>query len=327
MKRQVRCDLCPRQCVIPEGGAGDCRIRVNLEGRLRATTYGRPSAMHIDPVEKKPLFHFLPATSAFSIATAGCNLHCLNCQNWPLSQRDGTEMDRLFHAEPADVVAAAREEGCRSIAYTYSDPVVFYEYTYDTAELARQADLRNLMITAGYINREPLRRLCRVMDATNTDLKAFDDAFYRKVTTARLKPVLDALVTFREEGVWVEVTNLVIPTLNDDLAMIRRMARWIRDELGEGTPLHFSRFYPRYRMRNLPPTPAETLVRARKEALDAGLQFVYIGNVMGNPGENTYCPRDGTLLISRAGFRVTENHLTADGRCPKCNQKIPGVWQ
>ena len=327
MKQQVRCDLCPRRCVIPEGGAGDCRVRVNLDGKLRATTYGRPSAVHIDPIEKKPLFHFLPATTAFSIATAGCNLHCLNCQNWPLSQRDGTEVDRIFHAEPADVVKAAQAEGCRSIAYTYSDPVIFYEYAYDTAELAHQAGLRNLMITAGYINREPLRRLCRVMDATNTDLKAFDDAFYRKVTTARLKPVLDALVTFREEGVWIEVTNLVIPTLNDDLAMIRRMARWIRDELGAGTPLHFSRFYPRYRMRNLPPTPAETLVRARQEALDAGLQFVYIGNLLGHRGENTYCPRDGTLLIARTGYRITENHLTEDGRCPKCNEKIPGVWQ
>ena len=327
MNNQVRCDLCPRSCVIPEGGAGDCRIRVNLDGKLRATTYGRPSSIHIDPIEKKPLFHFLPTTSAFSIATAGCNLHCLNCQNWTLSQRDGAQMDRLYQAEPADVVEAAQAEGCRSISYTYSDPVVFYEYTHDTAELARRAGLRNLMITAGYINREPLRKLCKVLDATNTDLKAFDDTFYRKVTTATLKPVLDALVTFREEGVWVEVTNLVIPTLNDDLAMIRRMARWIRDELGESTPLHFSRFHPRYRMRNLPPTPAETLVRARNEAMDVGLRFVYIDNIMGHPGENTYCPRDGALLIARTGFHVTENHLTGDGRCPKCKEKIPGVWQ
>ncbi len=327
MSREVTCELCPRGCVIPEGGAGDCRIRVNLDGRLRATTYGRPSAVHIDPIEKKPLYHFLPSTSAFSIGTAGCNLHCLNCQNWPLSQRDGTEMEQLFHADPPELVQAAREEGCRSIAYTYSDPVVFYEYTHDTSVLAREAGLANLLITAGYINRKPLRKLCQVADATNTDLKAFDDGFYRRVTTATLKPVLDALATFREEGVWLEVTNLVIPTLNDDLAMIRAMARWIRDELGEGTPLHFSRFHPMYRMRNLPPTPAETLERARNEALDAGLHFVYIGNLMGHPGSNTYCPRDGTVLIARTGFRVTENNLTADGRCPKCKEKIPGVWQ
>ncbi len=327
MSLEVTCELCPRGCVIPEGGAGDCRIRVNLDGRLRATTYGRPSAVHIDPIEKKPLYHFRPSTMAFSIATAGCNLHCLNCQNWSLSQRDGTEMERLYKAEPADVVAAALQEECQSIAYTYSDPVVFYEYTYDTSVLARDAGLANLLITAGYINRKPLRRLCQVIDATNTDLKAFDDGFYRRVTTATLKPVLDALVTFREEGVWVEVTNLVIPTLNDDLAMIRSMAKWIRDELGEGTPLHFSRFRPMYRMRNLPPTPEETLDRARKEAMDAGLHFVYIGNLMGHPGSNTYCPRDGSLLIARTGFRVTENRLTTDGRCPQCNEKIPGVWQ
>jgi len=327
MNAKVTCELCPRRCVIPEGGAGDCRIRVNLDGKLRATTYGHPSSVHIDPVEKKPLYHFLPSSSAFSIATAGCNLHCLNCQNWELSQRDGSEMEQLFHAEPADLVAAARENDCRSIAYTYSDPIVFYEYTRDTSALAQAAGLRNLLITAGYINRRPLRELCRVLDASNTDLKAFDDGFYQRVTTASLRPVLDALVTLREEGVWLEVTNLVIPTLNDDLAMIRSMAKWIRDELGEGTPLHFSRFYPMYRMRNLPPTPADTLERARQEALAVGLHFVYIGNLMGHSGSNTYCPRDGALLIARTGFHITENRLTADGRCPKCNEKIPGVWQ
>ncbi len=327
MSRKVSCELCPRRCVIPEGGAGDCRIRVNLGGKLRATTYGRPSAAHIDPIEKKPLYHFLPATTAFSIATAGCNLHCLNCQNWQLSQRDGTQMEQLFRAEPEEVVRAASENRCRSIAYTYSDPIVWYEYARDTATLAREAGLANLFITAGYINREPLRELCRALDASNTDLKGFDDAFYRKVTSATLRPVLDALVTFREEGVWLEVTNLVIPTYNDDLAMIRRMAKWIRTELGEETPLHFSRFYPMYRMRNLPPTSAEILERARREAMDVGLHYVYIGNLMGHPGSNTWCPRDGTLLIARTGFHVTENNLTADGRCPKCKEKIPGVWQ
>lgn len=323
----VRCELCPRACVIPEGGAGDCRVRVNLGGKLRATTYGRPSAIHIDPMEKKPLYHFRPGSAVFSLATAGCNLHCLNCQNWQLSQRGGEEMEQIYQAEPAEVVALARAEGCESIAYTYSDPIVFYEYTEDTCRLARAQGMRNLFITAAYINREPLRRLCRVLDATNADLKAFDEDFYRRVCSATLKPVLDALVTFREGGVWVEVTNLVIPTLNDDLAMIRRMARWIRDELGPGTPLHFSRFQPQYRLRNLPPTPTATLDRARAEALDAGLQFVYVGNVFGHEGGTTYCPRDGTALIRRVGFAVTENRLTADGRCPSCNEPIPGVWQ
>jgi pyruvate formate lyase activating enzyme len=323
----VTCELCPRRCVIPEGAAGDCRVRVNLGGKLRATTYGRPSAIHIDPMEKKPLYHFLPGTPILSIGTAGCNLHCLNCQNWQLSQRGGEEMEELYRADPPELVQIAKAEGCRSIAYTYSDPVVFYEYTYDSSELAHREGLANVLVTAAYINEPPLRRLCRVVDAANADLKAFDEGFYHRVSSARLKPVLEALVILREEGVWLEVTNLVIPTLNDDLAMIRRMARWIRDELGADTPLHFSRFQPQYRMRNLPPTPGAVLDRARREAMEAGLRYVYVGNVLGHEGNSTYCPNDGTRLIERIGFRIGERRLTADGRCPTCNQKIPGVWR
>jgi pyruvate formate lyase activating enzyme len=277
-------------------------------------------------MEKKPLYHFRPATAVFSIGTAGCNLHCLNCQNWQLSQRGGEEMEQLHHADPADLVKLAREQGCESIAYTYSEPVIFYEYVYDSGLLAHEAGMGNVFVTAAYINREPLRKLCRVLDATNTDLKAFDDGFYRDTNGGTLQPVLDALVTMREEGVWIEVTNLLIPTLNDDLAMIRRMAKWIRSELGEGTPLHFSRFRPMYRMRNLPPTPTDTLERAREEALDAGLHYVYIGNLFGHEAESTFCPRDGALLIRRIGYRIIENNLTADGRCPTCRQPVPGVW-
>jgi pyruvate formate lyase activating enzyme len=323
----VTCELCPRGCVIPEGGAGDCRIRVNLGGKLRATTYGRPSAIHVDPMEKKPLYHFRPGSPVFSIATAGCNLHCLNCQNWQLSQRGGEEMEQIFRADPGELVEAAREEGCTSIAYTYSDPVVFYEYVYDSAALAHHEGITNVFITAAFINPKPLRRLCGVIDAANVDLKAFDDGFYRRVCSASLQPVLDALALMREEGVWIEVTNLLIPTLNDDLALIRRMASWIRDTLGAGTPLHFSRFHPQYRMRNLPPTPAASLDRARREAMDAGLDYVYVGNVMGHEGSSTYCPVDGTLLIGRTGFWITENNLTADGRCPTCDETVPGVWK
>ncbi|MBL3528512.1 MAG: AmmeMemoRadiSam system radical SAM enzyme [gamma proteobacterium endosymbiont of Lamellibrachia anaximandri] len=325
--REVVCELCPRKCVIPDGGAGDCRVRVNIGGKLLASTYGRPSAMHVDPMEKKPLYHFHPGSPVFSIATAGCNLHCLNCQNWQLSQSGGEEIEKIFQADPVDLVALARDQGCESIAYTYSDPVIFYEYVYDSSILAHEAGMQNVFITAGYINTEPLRRLCKVIDATNTDLKAFDDSFYRKTTGATLQPVLDALVTFREEGVWLEVTNLLIPTLNDDLSMIRRMAKWIGHELGEGTPLHFSRFHPMYRMRNLPPTPGETLDRARQEAMDAGLKYVYIGNISGHKGNSTYCPVDGTLLIKREGFLISEYNLTSDGRCPTCNEPVPGVWQ
>lgn len=322
----VTCEICPRRCVIPDGGAGDCRIRVNLAGKLRATTYGRPSAVHIDPMEKKPLYHFLPGTPVFSIATAGCNLHCLNCQNWQLSQRGGEEMEQVYRADPPDLVRTAKAEGCRSIAYTYSDPIVFYEYVYDSGVLAHEAGLSNCFITAAYINQRPLRQLCGVLDAANADLKALDDGFYRRINGGTLKPVLDALVTFKAEGVWLEITNLVIPTLNDDMLLIRRLAKWIERELGPGTPLHFSRFHPQYRMRNLPPTPVETLDRARREALDAGLQFVYVGNVLGHAGNSTYCPNDGTLLIGRTGYLITDYALTEDGRCPSCNEPVPGVW-
>jgi pyruvate formate lyase activating enzyme len=324
---EVTCELCPRACVIPEGASGDCRIRVNIDGKLVATTYGRPSSIHIDPIEKKPLNHFRPATPVFSIATAGCNLHCLNCQNWQLSQSGGEDMETIYRLEPARLVSLAQLQGCQSIAYTYSDPIVFYEYVYDTSVLAHEASITNVFVTAGYINKKPLKKLCKVLDASNTDLKAFDDGFYRKVSSATLQPVLDALVIQREEGVWLEVTNLVIPTLNDDLAMIRRMSKWICDNLGEDTPLHFSGFTPMYRMRNLPHTPATILEQARNEALDAGLHYVYIGNVHSKDGSNTYCPRDGTLLIRRTGFHVDEYNLSKDGRCPVCRETIPGVWQ
>ncbi|MBW2455500.1 MAG: AmmeMemoRadiSam system radical SAM enzyme [Deltaproteobacteria bacterium] len=322
----VICELCPKLCLIPEGGAGDCRIRVNLDGKLCATTYGRPSAVHVDPVEKKPLFHFLPGTSIFSIATAGCNLHCQNCQNWQLSQRGGEEMEEIFRAPPAAVVASAVGKGCQSIAYTYSEPIVFYEYVYDTALEARARGLKNALVTAAYINEKPLRKLCAVIDGANVDLKAFDDGFYRSNSSGSLKPVLDALVVMREQGVWVEITNLLIPTMNDDMGMIRRMTKWIVAELGADTPLHFSRFHPKYQLRNLPPTPAETLERARREALSAGLSHVYIGNVFGHEAESTRCPGCETMLIRRTGYRIEENNLVR-GRCPRCDEPIGGVWE
>ncbi|MEO5352041.1 MAG: AmmeMemoRadiSam system radical SAM enzyme [Magnetococcus sp. XQGC-1] len=321
----VVCELCPRYCAIPDGGAGDCRIRINVDGKLLATTFARPSSVHIDPMEKKPLFHFFPGTPIFSIATAGCNLHCLNCQNWQLSQSSGQEMEVIYQAPPEKVVATAQGNGCRAIAYTYSEPLVYYEYVRATAEVARQAGLRNVLVSAGYVNEKPLRALCKWLDAANVDLKAFDDGFYRSVCGATLKPVLAALRIMREEGVWLEITNLVIPGLNDDLAMVRRMATWIRQELGAATPLHISRFHPQYRMRNLPPTPAEALLRCRREARDAGLEYVYVGNVPGEDAESTLCPRDGQPLLRRFGFTVQENNLK-EGRCPRCAHLIPGVW-
>lgn len=318
------CELCPKECKIAEGQSGDCRCRIVVDGELRAASYGLPCAVHIDPIEKKPLFHFLPGTPIFSLAAAGCNLHCKFCQNWTISQV-GPQDVRKIKASPKQVMTVAAEKGCRSIAYTYTEPVVFIEYVLDTAALAKEHGLNNVLVTAGYINRKPLELLCESVDAANTDLKAFSDRFYRDLCGGSLKPVLDGLTVMKERGVWVEVTNLIIPTFNDDMTMIRDMCRWIVAHLGDETPVHFSRFRPMYKIRNLPPTPTDTLMNAQKEAHDIGLKHVYVGNVMGSGAENTVCPNDGTLLIKRLGFSVLENNLK-DGTCPTCGKAIAGVW-
>ena len=322
----VQCEICPRRCVIPDGWAGDCRVRVNRGGRLLATTFGRPCALSVDPIEKKPFFHFLPGSRSFSIATAGCNLHCKNCQNWAISQAGPLEVESR-DVPPTSVVDLARRAGAASVAYTYSEPIVFYEYVLETGEQAREAGLRSVLVTAGYIRREPLRRLCRVLDAVTLDVKFMDDALYRSNCDGALAPVLDALVTLKEEGVWLEVSNLVIPTLNDTDADFRRLSRWMVENLGRDTPLHFLRFLPLYRLRDLPQTPAETLERASAAAREAGVRHCYIGNVWGSEGETTRCPHDGRLLIRRVGLSVTENHMTPQGTCPDCGEKIAGVWQ
>lgn len=318
------CELCPKACRITEGHSGDCRSRIVVDGELRAVTYGRPCAIHIDPIEKKHLYHFQPGSRIFSLATAGCNLHCKFCQNWTISQVAPQDI-RNIRLEPDEAVRAAIAQQCGSIAYTYTDPVIYYEYTMDTSRLAREKGLKNVTVTAGYINRKPLELLCTVTDASNSDLKAFSDAFYRDLCEGSLKPVLDGMVLMKERGVWLEVTNLVIPTLNDDLEMIRRMCRWVLANLGPDTPLHFSRFYPMYKIRNLPPTPVEFLMQARQEALDIGLHYVYVGNVLGTDAAHTFCPKDKTLLIRRTGYSILENNIR-NGKCPTCGESIPGVW-
>jgi pyruvate formate lyase activating enzyme len=320
----VHCELCPKECAIAPGQSGECRIRVNFDGRLCAVTYGFPSAVHRDPIEKKPLFHFLPGTGILSVATVGCNLHCKNCQNWELSQRNPEEAEAVF-LPPADVVSLAQRSRCPSVAYTYSDPTVFYEYMFDTARLAREAGLRNVWVTAGYINDRPLRELCTVLDAANIDLKAFSDRFYRDVCDATLAPVLHSIVTAKSLGVLVEVTNLVIPTLNDGDRDLQQLSEWVCRETGPETPLHFSRFQPRHRMLHLPPTPVDTLVRARDIAAAAGLKHVYIGNVMVPGSLDTACPQCGGTLIRRIGYHVLENNLI-DGHCPVCGKEAYGRW-
>ncbi len=320
----VQCELCPKQCLIEPGQSGECRIRVNRNGCLTAVTYGHPCSANVDPVEKKPLFHFLPSTPILSIATVGCNLHCKNCQNWEISQANPEETE-AYALSPAEVVEVAREHSCPSIAYTYSEPVVYYEYTYDCSVKAREAGLKNVLVTAAYLNRDPWRELCLQTDGANINLKALSDTFYRDICGGTLQPVLDAIVLAKSLGVWVEVTNLVIPTLNDGDEEFRKVARWVRENTGSETPLHFTRFFPQYRMKNLPSTPSSTLERARQLALSEGLKHVYVGNVASHEGENTYCSSCGQLLIERRGFTVLSNKLKGKC-CPKCGKELAGVW-
>ncbi len=332
---KVRCDLCPKACLLDEGQRGDCRMRINLDGRLRAVTYGRPCAVHVDPVEKKPLFHFLPGTAILSVATAGCNLHCKNCQNWDISQRNPEDIDRTYLLPPERVIALAKDAGSRmggagrkvhSVAYTYTEPTAYYEYTLDTARLAREAGLKNVLVTAACINAGPWKRLCRHVDGANVDLKFMHEKLYREICDGYLLPVLNNLAAAGAAGVAVEVTNLVIPTLNDSTRDLRLLCRWIAKNLGPETPLHFSRFFPRYRLKNLPPTPAATLERARDIAGEAGLKHVYVGNLLMAGAQDTRCAGCGEVLIKRTGYRVFGNRVE-NGRCPACGRAVQGVWK
>lgn len=321
----VQCLLCPRKCMLMNGQRSFCRVREPKDGKLYTLVYELPCTAHIDPIEKKPIFHMLPGTRVFSIATAGCNLRCKFCQNWQISQRRPEETDNM-KLSCKDVVALSLKNNCRSIAYTYSEPTVFYEYMIDTAKLAKEKGIRSVYVTGAYINPEPLRELCKYIDTANVDLKGYSDKYLREICAEELEPVLTMLKILKKEGVWVEITNLIVPTLNDDMKMIRDMCAWIKDNLGAGTPLHFSRFRPMYKLRNLSPTPVSTLEEARNIALKVGLNYVYIGNVPGHEGNNTYCPVDKKVLIRRIGYRILENNII-NGKCKFCGDKIPGIWE
>jgi pyruvate formate lyase activating enzyme len=323
MRKTVQCELCPNGCILENGQHSRCRARMNRDGKLYSIVYGKPCAVHVDPIEKKPFFHFLPGTTAFSIATAGCVLSCKFCQNWQISQAKPEDTD-TYDLPPDKVVKAAMRYESKSITYTYTEPTVFYEYMYDTAVLAKKSGIRNTMHSCGYINEKPLRRLARYLNAADIDLKSFTEDFYNRICGGSLKPVLHSLVVLKEEGIWLEVTNLVIPTLNDNIKTIGEMSRWMVKNLGADVPLHFSRFFPNYKLNNLPPTPVETLTDARKAAMDAGLKFVYIGNVR-HEAESTFCPHCKKLLIERIGFFVKQNNIS-NGRCKFCGTPIPGVW-
>ncbi len=324
MNKQLTCNLCPKLCKISPGETGDCRIRYNHNGKLLALTYGRPAAVHIDPVEKKPLFHVLPGSKAFSIATTGCNLHCLNCQNAGLSQVSPLQR-KAYKISPEKVVTTALKKSCQGIALTYTDPVVFYEYALDIGQKAKSRGLLNYWITAGYINRQPLLKAIPSIDAVNLDLKAFSDKFYRDICSATLKPVLETAKLFKQRGIWLELTFLIIPGKNDSEEKINQLTRWITKELGPEVPLHISRFFPHHKLRNLPATPVSTLLKARTIAKSNGIQFVYLGNLRGQGYQNTICPQCQTILIERYGYKVQSNRI-AKGRCPGCNHKIPGIW-
>jgi pyruvate formate lyase activating enzyme len=322
----VRCLLCPNQCMLSNGQRGFCRVREPVDGKLYSLVYELVCSAHVDPIEKKPMYHMLPGSQSFSIATAGCNSRCKNCQNWTISQRppEETTNNRLTIQ---NLVASASANGCRSIAYTYTEPVVFYEYMMDASRLAKEEGIYNVMVTGGKINPKPAKELAKYVDASNFDLKGFDNNFLRENCAQDLDNILQALSIMKQEGIWVEITNLIVPTLNDSMDDIRRMVKWIKSNLGADVPLHFSRFWPQYKLRSLYPTPLETLKRARDIAMEEGLHYVYLGNVPESSASNTVCPKCKKVVIERIGYRVLKNNVSSDGKCVFCGNKIPGIWK
>jgi len=321
---KIKCTLCPHECEVIDMERGTCSVRENRGGTYYTLVHSRACSSGVDPIEKKPLFHFLPGSGAFSIATAGCNMGCKFCQNWRISQFRPEDVQSRY-LSPQQVVALAKRSGCKSIAYTYSEPVVFYEYMYDTAVVGRKEGVRSVIVSNGFINQEPVVELCKVLDAVKVDLKAFTEKFYRETCAGELKPVLDALKWIKETGIWLELVVLIVPTLNDSKDEIKQMCEWVYAELGPDVPMHFSRFRPTYMIKNLPETPVKTLEMARTTAVEAGVKFAYVGNVPMHPFENTYCPKCGAMLIRRIQYRTVVTGLE-DGKCKKCATQIPGVW-
>jgi len=321
---RVRCDLCPHKCIMMDGQIGFCRVRQNRDGKLYSLVYGKPSAVNIGPIEKAPLYHFIPGHRRLTIATVGCNLACKHCQNWHIAHSSPGEV-RYQNLTPQQVVAKARRLGVNSISFTYSEPTVFYEYMYDIATLAQKNGIKTSIVSNGFISPEPLRRLVRVLDAVKIDLKAFTETFYSQIASGQLTPVLRTLQVLKEEGVYFEIVNLVIPTLNDNPAEILAMSRWIKKNLGAEVPIHFSRFHPAFRLTRLPATPVETLENAIRIAQSVGLKYVYIGNVPGHKHNSTFCPSCDGRIIHRVHFNVIENNIE-NGSCGFCGYRIPGVW-
>ena len=322
---RVKCNLCAHRCVIPEGKMGVCNVRQNQGGALITLVYGKTISQHIDPIEKKPLYHFYPGSASYSIATPGCNFRCPWCQNWEIAQMPrNMGMINGYPASPEQIVSEAMKSSSRSIAYTYTEPTVFFEYTYDTARLANEAGIANVYVTNGYMTGEMLSLFHPYLDAANVDLKAFQDGTYKRYVGARLQPVLDTLVAMKNLDIWVEVTTLVVPGINDDPAELRDMAQFIARELGPEVPWHLSRFFPQYKMGNIPPTPVEVLNKARSIGREEGLRYIYLGNVFG--ASNTICHQCQNLLIRREGYWIEFVNLKG-GVCARCGTPAAGVWQ
>jgi pyruvate formate lyase activating enzyme len=324
---RVQCDLCPRFCKLHEGKHGLCFVRANQNGEVVLTTYGRSSGFCVDPIKKKPLNHFLPSTPVLSFGTAGCNLACKFCQNWDISK--SREMDTLAdEASPEKIAKTAKELGCRSVAYTYNDPVIFMEYAIDVARECRKHDIRSVAVTAGYITEEPRREFFEYMDAVNIDLKGFTEEFYVKICSGHLQPVLDTLKYIKHEtDVWLEITTLLIPGLNDSDQELEEMAQWVVENLGPDVPWHFIAFYPAWKMQDVPPTPESTLSRAREIAMKSGVRYAYTGNVSDVTGGSTYCHHCGKKLIGRNAYTITEWHLTEVNLCEACATPYAGVFE
>jgi pyruvate formate lyase activating enzyme len=322
--KRVQCQLCPHYCTINENGTGKCKARKNIGGILYSLSYEHPITVNLDPIEKKPMYNFLPGTLSFSIGMAGCNLQCQHCQNWKISQK-GPEEIPVRKVKAEDIVKGALKSKCPSISYTYSEPLVSWEYVFETAKLAKKQGIKNVIVSNGFINPEPLKELCRYIDAANIDLKSIEDKFYKDTCSARIEPVLETLKILKKENVWTEITNLIIPTLNDSSKDIKKLVEWIKDNLGENSILHFTAFYPQYQLSHLKPTSPKILEKARKIAFDAGLKYVYTGNIDDEEGNITYCPKCKKMLVKRKLFSIIENNLKK-GRCIYCNEKIPGVY-
>jgi len=322
--QNVQCLLCPRKCVIGDGKRGFCRNRENQKGRLHSLVYGKPSVVDIGPIEKAPLYHFIPGHSRLCLTCASCNLRCQYCQNWHLSGKGPEDFPHDSYS-PSEIVHEAKNQRLQSISFTYTEPTVYYEYIYDICVTAKQMGLKTSIVSNGYINRDPLLRLLTVLDAVKIDLKGFSERFYEEICSATLKPVLESLTTVKEEQVWLEVVNLIVPTLNDEPRMIDEMCRWMKKNLGGDTPIHFTRFFPSYKLTHLSPTPISTLESAYGIAKENGLQYVYIGNVPGHPRNSTFCPSCNRRIIHRMHLDILEMNVV-NGECKFCHFPLPGKW-